>query len=58
MPETITLVEVLHGKDGAVSIEDLEYWRKVFEEASSDPNFKVTVHPAIVISTINVNQYK
>lgn len=32
-----------------ITNEDLQAWKKVFEEASKDPNFKVICHPAIEV---------
>ena len=49
----ITLVRV-GDDDYRPSLEDLEKWRLVFEEAKGDPDFKIFTHPGIDISVINI----
>src|SRR5271163_3776100 len=44
----LTLVKV-GGDDYRPTMEDLEAWRKVFEEAQKDPDFKIFTHPNIDI---------
>jgi hypothetical protein len=36
------------------SMQELEQWRLVFEDAKGDPDFKIFTHPGIEISMINV----
>lgn len=49
----ITIVKV-GSEEYAPSIEDLENWRKVFEEASLDPDFKIFTHKDVNVEVINV----
>jgi hypothetical protein len=38
------------------SMEDLEQWRKIFEEAQNDPNFKIFTHNAVNIEVIDIGK--
>lgn len=38
------------------TLEDLEAWRDLFEEAKNDPDFKIFTSPEVEISTINVGK--
>ena len=49
----ITFVKI-GSEDYQPSFEDLESWRKCFEEAEGDPDFKIFTHPAIEISSVLV----
>lgn len=50
----ITLVRV--GSDEyAPSLEDLEAWRKVFEDAAKDPDFKIFTHKDVSIEVIDMH---
>ena len=51
----LTLVRV--GSDEyAPSIEDLENWRQVFEEASKDPDFKIFTHKDVSVEVIDIGK--
>lgn len=51
----ITVVKV-GGDEYSPTIEDLENWREVFEEAKNDPDFKIFTHPAIEVDVINIGK--
>lgn len=51
----ITFVRI-GDEDFSPSFEDLENWRKVFEEGQNDPDFKIFTHPAVEIEVINVGK--
>lgn len=51
----LTIVKV-GGKSFSPSFEDLENWRKVFEDAANDPDFKIFTHPEVEISVINIGK--
>jgi hypothetical protein len=51
----ITLIKV--GDDNyKPTYEDLETWRKVFEDAQKDPDFKVFTHSAVDVSVIHIGK--
>jgi len=47
----ITLVKI-GDEDYSPSMEDLEAWRDVFEEAKGDSDFKIFTHPGVTIELI------
>lgn len=50
----ITLVRV--GSDEyAPTVEDLEQWRQVFEDAAKDPDFKIFTHKDVSIDVIDIH---
>lgn len=51
----ITLVKV-GGEDYLPTLEDLENWRKLFEDATNDPDFKIFTHPSVEIEIIPVGK--
>ncbi len=51
----ITLVRV-GGEEYFPTVEDLETWRLVFEEAKNDPDFKIFTHPAVEVDVINIGK--
>lgn len=51
----LTLVKV--GSDEyQPTIEDLEEWRRIFEEASKDPDFKIFTHKDVNIEVIELGK--
>jgi hypothetical protein len=51
----ITLVKI--GDEGyKPTIADLEAWRDVFEQARTDPDYKIFTHPAIEIQIIPIGK--
>ena len=51
-----TLVKIGGGTDGfKPTPEDLEMWRQVFEEAESNPNFKIFTHDAVAVERVGFN---
>ena len=53
--QTITFVKV-GDEDFSPTVDDLQRWKDVFEEASKDPDFKIFTHPAVEISVIKVGK--
>lgn len=51
----ITLVKV-GNDDYKPSYEDLEAWRRVFENAVDDPDFKIFTHPGVEIDVIQIGK--
>lgn len=51
----ITFVKV-GTDDYKPSYEDLEAWRKVFENAIDDPDFKIFTHPGVEIEIIPIGK--
>lgn len=51
----MTLVKI-GGDEFKPSMEDLEHWRQVFEEAKGDPDFKVFTHPSVEIDVIHIGK--
>lgn len=50
----VTLVKV-GGNGYTPTVEELENWRKVFEEAKNDPDFKIFTHDAVQIEHIDID---
>jgi len=50
----ITLVRV-GGGDYSPTTEDLEQWRKVFEDAAKDPDFKIFTHEHVNIEVLDIH---
>lgn len=51
----LTVVKI-GGENYMPTFEDLEQWRKVFEEAKDDPDFKIFTHPEVEVNVINVGK--
>lgn len=51
----LTLVRV-GGETFSPSFEDLENWRKLFEDAVGDPDFKIFTHPDVEIEVVPVGK--
>ena len=49
----ITLVKV-GSNSYKPTVEDLEAWRAVFEEAAKDPDYKIFTHPEVDVSVIKI----
>lgn len=50
----ITLVKV-GDKNSPPTLDELEEWRKIFEDASNDENFKIFTNTSVEIKQIKVN---
>jgi hypothetical protein len=49
----LTLVRIGE-EDHHPTMEELEQWRQVFEEAKNDPDFKIFTHPYVDISVMKI----
>jgi hypothetical protein len=52
-PNELTIVKV-GGNGYSPTAEELEQWRKIFEEAQNDPDFKIFTHDAINVTQLEV----
>jgi hypothetical protein len=52
-PTELTIVKV-GGNGYSPTAEDLEQWRRIFEEAQNDPDFKIFTHDAINVTQLEV----
>lgn len=50
-PTSLTLVKIGNEKYQP-SLADLEIWREVFEEAGTDPDFKIFTHSAVTVEQL------